>query len=92
MVTSSGIAPSVMISRTKSKSVWLADGKADFDLLVAHAHQQVEHAALACRAHRVDQCLVAITQVDRAPQRCFVDDAIGPGAVGQPDRLDLVGE
>ena len=27
MVTSSGIAPSVMISRTKSKSVWLADGK-----------------------------------------------------------------
>ena len=26
MVTSSGMAPSVMISRTKSKSVWLADG------------------------------------------------------------------
>src|ERR1700722_9755652 len=26
MVTSSGIAPSLMISRTKSKSVWLADG------------------------------------------------------------------
>lgn len=27
MVTSSGIALSSMISRTKSKSVWLADGK-----------------------------------------------------------------
>ena len=44
--------------------------EADLDLLVAHPDQQVEHAALAGRAHRVDQRLVAVAQVDRAPQRC----------------------
>ena len=66
--------------------------EADLDLLVAHPDQQVEHPALARRAHRVDQCLVAVAQVDRAPQRRLVDDPVGPGAVGQPDRLDLVGE
>ena len=67
-------------------------GEADFDLLVAHAHEQVEHAALAGRAHRVDEGLVAVAQVDRAPERGLGDDAVGPGAVGQRDALDLVGE
>ena len=66
--------------------------EADLDLLVAHADQQVEHAALAGRAHRVDQRLVAVAQVDRTPHRCAVDDLVGPGAVGHRDRLDLVGE
>ena len=55
--------------------------EADLDLLVAHAHQQVEHAALAGRAHRVDQRLVAVAQVHRTPHRRAVDDAVGPGAV-----------
>ncbi len=67
-------------------------GEPDLDLLVAHAHQQLEHAALAGRAHRVDQCLVAVAQVDRAPQGSAVDDAVGPAAVGQLDGLDFFGE
>ena len=66
--------------------------EADLDLLVAHADQQVEHAALAGRAHRVDQGLVAVPQVDRAPHRGRLDDLVRPGAVGQGDRLDLFGE
>ena len=41
--------------------------EADLDLLVAHADQEIEHAPLAGRAHRVDQRLVAVAQVDRAP-------------------------
>ncbi|MCO5611506.1 hypothetical protein L7F22_065759 [Adiantum nelumboides] len=73
--------------------VGLARGReADLDLLVAHAHQQVEHAPLARRAHRVDQRLVAVTQVDRAPQRRGVDELVRPGAVGQRHRLDQLME
>ena len=69
--------------------VGLARGReADLDLLVAHADQQLEHAALAGRGHRVDQRLVAVAQVDRAPQRRLGDALVGPGAVGQRYRLD----
>jgi hypothetical protein len=60
--------------------------EADLDLLEAHLDQQVEHAALASRGHRVDQGLVAVTQVDRAPLRGLGDDLAGPGAIGQVDR------
>ena len=69
IVTSSGIRSSSMSWRMKSKSGWLADGKPDLDLLEAHLHERVEHAPLARRVHRVDQRLVAVAQVDRAPQR-----------------------
>ena len=61
--------------------------EADLDLLVAHPDQQLEHAPLAGRAHRVDQGLVAVPQVDRAPQRGLRDPLVGPGAVGQRYRL-----
>ena len=72
--------------------VGLARGReADLDLLVTHPHQQVEHAALAGRAHRVDQRLVAVSQVHRAPQRCAVEHDVGPGAVGQHDGGDVLG-
>ena len=63
-------------------------GEADLDLLVAHCDQQVEHAALAGRRHRVDQGLVAVTQVDRAPQRRLVDHLGRPGPIGQVDRSE----
>ena len=60
--------------------------EADLDLLVAHAHQQVEHPPLALGAHRVDQGLVAVAQVDGAPAR-GLGHALGrPGAVRQVDR------
>ena len=67
--------------------VGLAGGReTDLDLLVAHPHQQLEEPALALRAHRVDQGLVAVAQVDRAPARRLGDGPVRPRAVGEPDR------
>src|SRR5690606_37567466 len=53
--------------------------------LEAHVEQQLEHARLAIVPHRVDQRLVAITQVDGAPDRRLFDDLARPGAVGNGD-------
>ena len=64
----------------------------DLDLLVAHPDQQVEHAPLAFRRHRVDQGLVAVAQVDRAPARGGLDALTRPLPVGQLDgELLLIG-
>ncbi len=43
--------------------------EADLDFLEAHLDEQVEHLVLALGAHRVDQRLVSVTEVDRAPAR-----------------------
>jgi hypothetical protein len=51
--------------------------KADLDLLEADLHQHLEHAQLARRVHRLDQRLVAVAQVDAAPQRRRVITASG---------------
>ena len=66
--------------------------EADLDFLVAHLHQQVEHAVLALGAHGIDQCLVAIAQVHGAPLRGVGDLLARPSAVRQVDVLDLYGE
>jgi hypothetical protein len=67
-------------------------GEADLDLLVAHLHQELEHPPLALRRHRVDQRLVAVAQVHRAPARRRLDVPGRPGAVRQVDpELLLVG-
>jgi hypothetical protein len=60
-------------------------GETDLDLLEAHLDQRVEHAPLALRVHRVDEGLVAVTQVDAAPQRCGLVHLVGPGAVVEHD-------
>ena len=60
--------------------------EADLDLLEAEPQQQVEHAALAVGPHRLDQRLVAVAQIDRAPGRRLVDDPRRPLPVGQVDR------
>ena len=64
-------------------------GEADLDLLVAHLHEQLEHAHLALGVHRVDEGLVAVAQVDRAPARGLGHHLVGPGAVGHVD-LELL--
>jgi len=82
--------PSVMISRTKSKSVWLADREADLDLLVAPCAP----TGRTCGGLRARGSIGSINAW--LPSRrstahhsgALVDDAIGPGTVGQPDRLD----
>ena len=53
------------------------------DLLEPHLDEHLEHLALARHVHRVDEGLVAVTQVYRAPQRRLGDDLVGPGAVRQ---------
>ena len=61
--------------------------EADLDLLHAERDEQVEHLLLARRVHRLDERLVPVAQVGRAPDGRAVDDAVRPGAVGQVDRL-----
>ena len=57
--------------------------EADLDLLEAHLHQLLEHPQLAGRIHRVDERLVAVAEVDRAPPWGAVDHDVGPGPVGR---------
>ena len=57
--------------------------KADLDFLVAHLHQQPEHPQLAVGVHRLDQRLVAVAQIDAAPDRRCVDRARRPLPLGQ---------
>ncbi|MPN08008.1 hypothetical protein SDC9_155284 [bioreactor metagenome] len=64
--------------------------EADLDLLVAHPHQQVEQLLLAAGGHRVDQRLVAVTQVGGQPTRRLGDLLVRPGAVGQRHGLEGV--
>jgi hypothetical protein len=63
-------------------------GEADLDLLVAHADEQLEHAQLALGVHGVDQRLVAVAKVHRAPAGSSLDALGGPGPVGEVDRLE----
>ncbi|MCY1508010.1 hypothetical protein D9M68_423080 [compost metagenome] len=58
-------------------------GEADLDFLEAHVEQQLEHAGLAIVTHRVDQRLVTVAQVNRAPDRRLGDGLRRPGAVGE---------
>jgi hypothetical protein len=65
--------------------------KADLDFLETHIDQELEHARLAIVAHRVDQGLIAVAQIDGAPDRRLFDPFFGPGPVVQPDsRIRLV--
>jgi hypothetical protein len=57
--------------------------EADLDLLVAHLDQEFEHPPLAVGRHRVDEGLVAVAEVHRAPARSDGRDLLRPGAVGQ---------
>ena len=60
-------------------------GEADLDLLEADADQLVEQPLLAVLAHRLDERLVAVAQIDAAPHRRLGDDRVRPGAVVQAD-------
>ena len=58
-------------------------GETDFDLLITQLNEQVEHAALAGRIHRLDEGLVAIAQVGGHPARRLRDALGGPLAIRQ---------
>ena len=57
-----------------------------FDFGEANLAEFFEHAALALGVHRVNQRLVAIAQVDRTPQRSFVDHFVRPRAISKHQR------
>ncbi len=59
--------------------------KANLNLLEAQADQQIEHSVLTFQIHGVNQRLIPIAQVNTAPDRCFADGSIRPGAVIQRD-------
>ena len=44
----------------------------DLDLLEPHAHEKIEERELFIEAHRNDECLIAVAQIDRAPERCMI--------------------
>jgi hypothetical protein len=60
-------------------------GEADLDLLEAEPQQEVPEAPLAVRAHRLDQRLVAVAEVDRAPGGRAVERLRRPVSVVQRD-------
>ena len=84
---SSGISSSSTRLRTKSKSVFDADGKPTSISLMPSRDEQVEHRLLARRVHRLHERLVAVAEVGRAPDRRAVEHDVGPGPVGQVDGL-----
>ena len=61
-------------------------GESDFDFFEAHVDQSFEHAHFALRVHWVDQGLVAVAQVNTAPQRRLCDGGVWPGAISKDDR------
>lgn len=62
-------------------------GEAHLDFLDPDVYQSVEQLQLFCHAHGIDEGLVAVAQVHRAPHRRGGDALIRPGAVGQGNGL-----
>src|SRR5260221_11438955 len=56
-------------------------GKADLDLLEAEADEEIEHATLAFRPHRLDQRLVTVPETHAAPDPRGLEAARPPAAV-----------
>ena len=55
--------------------------ESNLDLLETHVHEGVEHLALARRVHWIDQCLVTVAKIDRAPKWGLGDPLVRPGPV-----------
>jgi hypothetical protein len=61
--------------------------EADLDLLEPELDEQVEEAPLARCVHRVDERLVSVAQVGRAPDRGAREHDLRPRAVREVDRV-----
>ena len=88
MVTSSGIRSSSISSRMKAKIRLGGARESHLDLLEAELDELLEQAPLALGTHGLDQGLVAIAQVDAAPDRWPLDHAVRPAPIGQVDRRE----
>ncbi len=65
-------------------------GEAHLDLLEAHRDQHVPEAQLTLRIHRVDQRLIAVAQIHRAPARRALQTLARPRALRIVERHLLV--
>ena len=63
-------------------------GKAHLDLLEADLDQLIPEARLLAGGHGLDQGLVAIAQVNAAPDRRLGDGSVGPLPVSYGDRRE----
>jgi hypothetical protein len=61
-------------------------GEPHLDLFESQAHQELEHGPLLGRVHGLDQRLVAVAQVDAAPDRRLGDGSVGPLPVRNGNR------
>ena len=76
----------VLNEGTHEVEVGLRSGRErGFDFLHTHLHQGLPEAQFLLRIHRLDQRLVAITQVGAAPDRRGSDGLRRPGTVRQVD-------
>ena len=50
--------------------------KSNFNLLEAHLHQHPEKLQLLLQAHRLNQRLIPVTQINAAPDRRLLDDVL----------------
>ena len=64
--------------------------KTDLDLLEAHRHEQVPETQLALGIHRVDESLVAVTQIDGAPTRRTLQSLARPRTLREIKRHLLI--
>ncbi len=85
IVTSSGMWFSSMSRRLKSNSVFDADGKTDLDFLEPALHQRLEKLEFLRDVHRHGERLVAIAEIDAAPDGRAVQRAARPLPVRQFD-------
>ena len=60
--------------------------KADLDLSETHLHKHAEHRHFAGAVHGLNQGLIAVAQINTAPDRCFGDGVARPGTIRQIDR------
>ena len=63
-------------------------GEAYLDLLKSHVDERVEEFQLFVHGHGVDKRLIAVAQVNAAPNRRFGNGIVRPSAVGQIDLLE----
>lgn len=63
-------------------------GKADLDLLETAFHQRIKHIELLRDIHRHSKSLIAITEIDTAPDGRFRDGLGGPATIRQRDGVE----
>jgi hypothetical protein len=65
-------------------------GETDLDLLEATFHQRIKHLQFLTDVHRHSQGLIAIAEIDAAPQGCFGERLGRPLTLGQRNGIEAL--